>query len=94
MRETLPHSIFLRLKPTKLLVSLREGPKSITMVSKSVDLTYSHTIKILDILNELGLVEFEERGRIKIVKLTDLGEDIARNFDTILIKLSKLSKKI
>ncbi|MCS7093807.1 MAG: winged helix-turn-helix domain-containing protein [Candidatus Aenigmarchaeota archaeon] len=94
MKEEYPHKIFLRFKPTKLLVTLREGPKNITMISKSVDLTYSHTIKILDLLNELGLIEFEEKGRIKVAKLTDLGEDLARSFDVVLTKLSKLKRKI
>jgi len=94
MGENLPDSIFLRIKPTKLLICLREGPKNITLLSKSVDLTYSHTVKILDLLNEAGLVEFEEKGRVKVVKLTDIGEEIARYFDIILTKFSKLRKKV
>jgi len=94
MKENYPHEIFLRYKPAKLLTTLREGPKNITMLSKAVDLTYSHTIKILDLLNELGIVEFEEKGRVKIVKLTDIGEDLARTLDTLISKLSKLKKKI
>jgi len=93
MKENFPHEIFLRYKPAKLLVTLREGPKNITMVSKAVDLTYSHTIKILDLLNELGIVEFEEKGRVKIVKLTDIGEDIARTLDSLMSKLNRLKKK-
>jgi DNA-binding transcriptional ArsR family regulator len=47
---------------------------------------------LLDIFNELGLVEFEEKGRIKMVKLTVSGEEIARIFDTIVTKLSKIKK--
>ena len=87
-----PLNIFFRVKPVKLVTCLREGPKNVTLLSKSVDMTYSHTIKVLDILNEIGLVEFEEKGRVKIVKLTELGEEIARYFDVLLTKLSKLKK--
>jgi len=87
-----PLGYFIHVKPTKILISLRSGPKYVTMIAKEVDMTYSHTIKLLDIFNELGLVEFEERGRIKMVKLTDKGEEIARVFDVLVSKISKLKK--
>jgi len=87
-----PLSYFLHVKPIKILISLRSGPKYVTLIAKEVDMTYSHAIKLLDIFNELGLVEFEEKGRIKMVKLTDSGEEIARMFDNLLSKLSKLKK--
>ncbi len=92
MKSDRPLSYFLHVKPTKILISLRSGPKYVTMIAKEVDMTYSHTIKLLDIFNEIGLVEFEEKGRIKMVKLTAAGEEIARIFDTLLSKLSKLRK--
>jgi DNA-binding MarR family transcriptional regulator len=92
MRDDKPLSYFLHIKPIKILISLRSGPKYVTKISKEVDITYSHTIKLLDIFNELGLVEFEEKGRIKMVKLTVSGEEIARIFDNIVTKLSKIRK--
>jgi DNA-binding MarR family transcriptional regulator len=92
MRDEKPLNYFLHVKPIKILISLRTGPKYVTMISKEVDITYSHAIKLLDIFNELGLVEFEERGRIKMVKLTDSGEEIARIFDNLVTKLSKIRK--
>jgi len=92
MRNEKPLSYFLHVKPAKILISLRSGPKYVTMIAKEVDITYSHAIKLLDIFNELGLVEFEEKGRIKMVKLTTSGEEIARLLDNILSKLSKLRK--
>jgi predicted transcriptional regulator len=87
-----PLSYFVHMKPAKILISLRSGPKYVTLIAKEVDMTYSHAIKLLDIFNELGLVEFEEKGRIKMVKLTDTGEEIARIFDNLVSKLSKLKK--
>jgi len=92
MGKDKPLSYFLHVKPIKILISLRSGPKYVTLIAKEVDMTYSHAIKLLDIFNELGLVEFEEKGRIKMVKLTDSGEEIARMFDNLLSKLSKLKK--
>lgn len=85
--------LFLRPKPVKLLVSLKAGPKYATILAKEVDLTYSHTVKLLDQFKNFGLVDFEKRGRIKIVKLTDIGEDLARSIETSLMKLSKLKEK-
>jgi DNA-binding transcriptional ArsR family regulator len=50
-------------------------------------------VKLLDLFNDIGLVEFEKKGRIKIIKLTSLGEEIARAFETVMIKLNKLKKR-
>lgn len=72
-----------------MLVSLRSGPKYATLLSKEVDCTYSHCVKILEQFKNLGLVEFEKKGRIKIVKLTDFGQEIASTIDNIYSKLGK-----
>jgi DNA-binding MarR family transcriptional regulator len=87
-----PLTYFLHVKPIKILLALRTGPKYVARIAKEVDITYSHAIKLLDIFNELGLVEFEEKGRIKMVKLTLSGEEIARVCDNLVSKLSKLKK--
>jgi predicted transcriptional regulator len=85
--------LFLRPKPVKLLIALKEGPKYATILSKEVDLTYSHTVKLLDQFKIFGLVDFEKKGRIKIIKLTDDGEDLAHSIEGCLIKLTKLKPK-
>ncbi|MEM5879034.1 MAG: winged helix DNA-binding protein [Candidatus Aenigmatarchaeota archaeon] len=90
MKEKSIISLFLRQKPVKLLINLKNEPKYATILSKEVDLTYSHTVKLLDQFKNFGLVDFEKKGRIKIVKLTDTGTDIAKSFDTTFSKLSKL----
>ncbi|MBI2084214.1 MAG: hypothetical protein HYT70_01190 [Candidatus Aenigmarchaeota archaeon] len=81
--------LFFRLKPVKMLTSLKSGPKYATIISKETDCTYSHTVKLLDMFQEYGLVDFEKKGRIKIVKLTDFGNEVAKNMDTILTSLAK-----
>lgn len=85
--------LFLRPKPVKLLIALKTGPKYATILSKEVDLTYSHTVKLLDQFQKFNLVDFEKKGRIKIVKLTDEGEDLAHSIEGALIKLSKLKER-
>lgn len=87
--------LFLKDKPAKMLVFLKEGenPNYATEVSKSVDCTYSHTIKVLDEFKELGLVEFEKKGRIKLIKLTEFGEDIAHDLEGLMRKFSRKTKK-
>lgn len=92
-KEKLASRLFLRSKPVKLLISLRNGPKYATILSKEVDCTYSHTVKLLDQFKTFGLVDFEKKGRIKIIKLTDDGEDLAHSVEGSLMKLSKLKEK-
>ena len=77
--------IFFRRKPALMLVSLK---KSIRMrygsiLAKEVDCTYSHAVKILQTLEELGLVEFEKKGRIKLIRLTKKGKSVADAIEDI-----------
>lgn len=83
---------FLHHKPVKMLVSLKSDDiRYATQVSKHVDCTYSHTVKVLDIFKKLGLVQFEKKGRIKIVKLTTDGEELAHDFEGIRKKFSRFA---
>ena len=93
MKEKSVVTLFLRQKPVKLLINLKNEPKYATILSKEVDLTYSHTVKLLDQFKVFGLVDFEKKGRIKIVKLTNEGEDLAYSVEGFLAKLTKLKPK-
>jgi len=77
--------IFFRRKPALMLVALKKMSRVRygSLLAKEVDCTYSHAVKILQTLEELGLVSFEKKGRIKLIKLTKKGEDIADNIDSI-----------
>ena len=77
--------IFFRRKPALMLVALKKVSKARygSILAKEVDCTYSHAVKILQTLQELGLVVFEKKGRIKLIKLTKKGQDIAEHIDTI-----------
>ena len=77
--------LFFRRKPAMMLVALRRVTKARygSMLAKEVDCTYSHAVKILQILEKIGLVVFEKRGRIKIIKLTKKGQEVATHIESI-----------
>jgi len=87
--------LFLRDKPAKILLAMKtaKGPVYATILSKEANCTYSHTIKILDTLQVMGLVVFDKKGRIKGVKLTDDGWDIAHNMEAVRKKLIQVEEK-
>lgn len=92
-KERFLPKLFLRVKPVKMLSSLRGGPKYATILSKEVDCTYSHTVKLLEMFKDYGLVEFEKKGRIKMVRLTDIGSELSAAVDNLLMKLNRVKEK-
>jgi len=54
-----------------------------SILAKEVDCTYSHAVKILQTLEKLGLVQFEKKGRVKLIKLTKKGKEVADNIELI-----------
>lgn len=84
-------NLFFKFKPVEMLVFLKRGmgPKYATQVSKGVDCTYSHTIKVLEKFRELGLVIFKKKGRIKMIQLTSDGEEIAHDFEGLARKFER-----
>jgi len=79
--------LFFRRKPAMMLVSLKKNTRMRygSILAKEVDCTYSHAVKILQILEELGLVEFDKKGRIKLVKLTKKGKLVADAIEGIQV---------
>ncbi len=77
--------LFFRRKPALMLICLKNNTKARygSILAKEVDCTYSHAVKILQTLEKLSLVVFEKKGRIKLIKLTPKGEDIAKNIENI-----------
>ncbi|MFB6246044.1 MAG: hypothetical protein ABEI74_00415 [Candidatus Pacearchaeota archaeon] len=77
--------IFFRRKPAMMLVVLKKNSKMRygSVLAKEIDCTYSHAVKILQTLEDLKLVEFEKKGRIKIIKLTKKGKDVAEHIEAI-----------
>ena len=77
--------VFFRRKPALKLVSLKKNTRMRygSILAKEVDCTYSHAVKILQTLEKLGLVSFEKKGRIKLIKLTKKGVDVADAIENI-----------
>ena len=77
--------IFFRRKPAMMLVALKRIARVRygSVLAKEVDCTYSHAVKILQSLERLGLVGFEKKGRIKLIKLTKKGQEVADNIESI-----------
>ncbi len=84
MEEELKY-MFIHEKPVEILIKL-QSPKDYyaSALSTEIDATYSHTVKILQRLAEHELVEFEERGRKKIVNLTERGLKLAQIFTELM----------
>ncbi len=78
-------NIFFRRKPALMLVALKKISRARygSILAKEVDCTYSHAVKILQTLEKLGLVVFEKQGRIKLIKLTKKGQEVADRIEEI-----------
>ena len=82
---------FLRRKPVMMLVKLDndEKPRYASLLAKEVDCTYSHTVRILQILEKNNLIEFDKRGRLKIIRLTPLGKEVANHMEQLIRLFNK-----
>ena len=82
-------NVFFREKPAMMLVTLKNSKTEIyaSSLAKVIDCTYSHVVKILQEMEKAGLVNFEKDGRLKLLKLTKKGEQIAENIDKIRLLL-------
>lgn len=96
MDEETFKKLFLQEKPAEMLVFLKQGdePNYATEVSKGADCTYSHTIKVLDEFNDFGLVEFQKEGRVKLIELTEDGEDIAHDLEGLIRKFERKVEEV
>ncbi len=86
--------LFLRKKPVRLLLNIKTGgQKYVSVLAKETDCTYSHTVKLLELFKNTGLVEFVKSGRIKYVKLTQEGIELTDDFESVLRKFAKIKPK-
>lgn len=80
--------IFLHLKPSKMLVLLKEEEEEwyISKLAKKSDATYVYTTKIINDFRKRGLVEIEGVGRKKKLRLTGKGIELANILEEFLRK--------
>lgn len=78
--------LFIREKPVRLLIEIN-NPRTenyASELSKSVDCTYSHAVRVIQRLEKNNLVETEEKGRRKNIFLTDKGKKVAKKLSDLL----------
>lgn len=93
MSEEALNKLFLHEKPARIMIGLKgPGEKYASLLMKEADCTYTHTLKILSVLEEHGLIESSKEGRKKPLKLTDKGEDIAHLLEGLYRQLERVSK--
>ena len=82
---------FLRERPTALLLLLRDTSKEwyVSSLSRKSGLTYVHTVKVLEQLLNLGIIEFGKKGRKKIIILTEKGKKISSSLNDIIDMLNE-----
>tara|TARA_Y100000310_G_C20388357_1_gene671545 strand:- start:376 stop:657 length:282 start_codon:yes stop_codon:yes gene_type:complete len=82
-------NVFFREKPAMMLVNLKnaKGQMYASSLAKQIDCTYSHVVKILQHMEQSGLINFEKQGRLKLLTLTKKGGEVAENIDSIRISL-------
>ncbi len=71
------------------LVTIRQNREDVycSLISKKIDTTYAHTVKITSCFEEKGIIETEKKGRKKILVLTEKGQEYADHFMELLEKL-------
>jgi predicted transcriptional regulator len=88
--------ILFKSKQTRILLSLRNNqqPWYISTLAKSSDATYVHTSNFLKKCEILGITTNEKHGKIKEIKLTEKGIQIANMLSNIytIIKTQNAAK--
>jgi DNA-binding MarR family transcriptional regulator len=87
--------VFLKEKPVRALVALADNKKVwyANALCKEIDCTYPHMINTLNTFERIGLIKTEGQGRIRVISLTELGHDIAHDFEGVVHRLDKFNEK-
>ena len=82
-------NVFFREKPAMMLVEMKnaKGEVYASSIAKTIDCTYSHVVKILQEMQKAGLINFEKQGRLKLLTLTKMGQEVADKIDGIRMVL-------
>ena len=86
---------FIKEKPFMALVTIRRARDDIygSMISRKIETTYAHTIKIVSKLEEKGLIKSRKDGRKKILELTPKGERYADAFLNLIEVMDEKSDR-
>jgi len=78
-------NVLFREKPTMMLIGLynAKGEMYASSLAKTVDCTYSHVVKILQQMEQAGLITFNKTGRLKLLTLTKKGFEIVEHIEKV-----------
>jgi len=77
---------FLNVKPVKILIVLNDPNTEsyASAISKKTDCTYSHTVRIIQKMEDFNLIESHMKGRKKELELTDKGRKLAKSLSEVM----------
>ncbi len=71
--------IILRGKQSGILLALTDATQAwyVSALAKASGTTYVHTCNFIGVCEDLGLVNCEKHGKLKVIKLTEKGAKVA-----------------
>lgn len=87
--------LYLNEKPTKALLMIynREGETFCREISEDIESTYAHTVKIVSKFKDLGVVNTRDKGRKKMLSLTEEGRRQAELLNELVKVLEEAQPK-
>lgn len=78
--------MFLHSIPASVLLQINHPEKEhyASGIARDVDCTYSHVVKVIQRLEDHGLVKTNKEGRKNVVTLTDKGEDVVKPLSDLM----------
>lgn len=80
--------------PTKVMIALHRSkssiPPSVSDIAKSVNITYSHVVKITENLKHAELIKIVKIGRRNNVSLTDEGKEVSKLLSKVFDRLENI----
>ncbi len=87
--------LFFKVKPVRIMINVAGRDESYARkLSKDVGATYAHTVKVLNRMKDYELVQFEPKGRKKIVTFTEGGRDIVDPLSSAYREVEKQQRKL
>ena len=87
-------AFFLQDKPARILLELTKNERTYPAdISKSLAATYSHIVRVIQKLEEYGLIESEKEGRTKYIKLTETGQQVAHHLEGLEMALKNINEE-
>ena len=84
-------SFFMQDKPVRILLETQKNGRTYPAdISKALAATYSHIVRVIQKLEEMGLIKSEKQGRTKYITLTESGENVAHHLEGLEMSLKRL----